>query len=120
MEKESGLDLGGARERVGQHPLEAELMHDPPGLLPARRAAAVEHERLLRADEDASAPEDLLVLSGSLPVPALGGAVRPRARRVLAILVTEEVPLLLPHLGLGCKDQFKARTRTYNQAAQIS
>jgi hypothetical protein len=100
-----GPDLGGARERLGKPALEAELVHDPSGLLPARRAAAVEDERLLHAHEDAAAPEDLLVLAGGLPVAGLRGAVGPRARRVLAILVAEEVPLLLPHLGPAWRNQ---------------
>jgi hypothetical protein len=98
-------DLGGARERVGQLALEAELVHDPAGLLAARGAAAVEDEGLLHADEDAAAPEDLLVLAGGLPVAGLRGAVGPGPRRVLAILVAEEVPLLLPHLGPACRNQ---------------
>jgi hypothetical protein len=97
---------------VGQPPLEPKLVHDPPRLLPARGPAAVEHERLLHADEDAAAPEDLLVLAGGLPVAALRGAVRARARGVLSILVAEEVPLL-PHLSLGCKKNSKHATNLF-------
>jgi hypothetical protein len=82
-------------------------VHDPRRLASARRAARVEDERLLHADEHAAgttatAAEDLLVLPRGLPVPAGGGAVGAHPRRVLAVLVAEEEPLLLAHLSLAC------------------
>ena len=78
-------------------------MHHPWRLAAVRRAARVEDERLLHADEHAVAAEDLLVLARRLPVPAGGGAVGTHPRRVLAVLVAEEVPLLLAHLRLACR-----------------
>jgi hypothetical protein len=74
--------------------LEAVLVHDPIGLLPVRGAAAVEDERLAHADL-AVAGADALVPARRLPEPDRRGAVRPRPRRVLAVLVAEEVPLVL-------------------------
>jgi hypothetical protein len=81
--------------------VEAVLVHDPAGLAALGRPPRVEDERLLHADEGL-APEDLPVLARRLPVARLGGPVRPQPRRVLAVLDTEEVPLLLPHGRPSC------------------
>ena len=82
-------------------------MHDPVGLLAVRGAAAVEDERLSHADL-AVAGADALVPARGLPEADRRGPVRPRPRRVLAVLVAEEVPLVLllhPNLALLCPFQ---------------
>jgi len=74
--------------------VEAELVHDPAGLDAVGGAALVEDERLPHADDAAGGrAAHLAVLAGGLPVPRLGGAVRARTRRVLAVPEAEEVPL---------------------------
>nr|ACN32055.1 unknown [Zea mays] len=76
--------------------LEAVLVHDPVGLLPVRGAALVEDERLAHADAaGARRGVDGLVAAGGLPEPGGGGAVGARPRRVLLVLVAEEVPVVL-------------------------
>ena len=69
-------------------------MHDPVGLLTVRGAAAVEDERLSHADLAVAGAEALVPARG-LPEAGRRGPVRPRPRRVLAVLVAEEVPLVL-------------------------
>jgi hypothetical protein len=82
----------------GELSVEAVLVEHPPGLLPARRAALVEDERLLHPQQRAGGgAEHLAVLAGGLPVPGAGGAVGAQARGVLAVAQAEEVPLALPH-----------------------
>jgi hypothetical protein len=92
--------VGEVRRQLALEPV---LVHHPRRLLPTGRAAEVEHERLLHADEHVAAAEDLLVPAGGLPVAGGGGAVGAHPRRVLAVLVAEEVPLLLAHLSLACR-----------------
>ena len=72
-------------------------MHDPVGLLAVRGPSGVEHQRLPQANPRAAAAaeEDGLVTAGGLPEAGRRGAVGPRPRRVLLVLVAEEVPLLL-------------------------
>jgi hypothetical protein len=72
-------------------------VHDPVGLLAVRGPAGVEHQRLPQPDPRAAAAaeEDGLVTAGGLPEAGRRGAVGPRPRRVLLVLVAEEVPLLL-------------------------
>ena len=70
-------------------------MHDPVGLLAVRRAAAVEDERLAHAD--GAARLDALVAARGLPEAGLGGAVGAVARRILLVLMAEEVPVVLVH-----------------------
>ena len=86
--------------------LEAVLVHDPVGLLAVRGAALVEDERLAHADAAGARGVDGLVAAGGLPEPGGGGAVRARPRRVLLVLVAEEVPVVLgarPDLAFLCK-----------------
>ena len=74
--------------------VEAELMHDPAGLGAVGGAALVEYQRLPHADDGTRrGAADLPVLAGGLPVAGLGGAVRARPGRVLAVPEAEEVPL---------------------------
>ena len=80
-------------------------MHDPVGLPAVGRPPGVEHERLPHADEPAAvlAVAHRLVPPGRLPEPRQRRPVRPRPRRVLAVLVAEEVPvalLLAPDLAV--------------------
>ena len=70
-------------------------MHDPVGLLPVGRPSLVEDERLPHADEAAFVVHHRLVPARRLPEPGHGGPVGPRPRWVLAVLVAEEVPLVL-------------------------
>jgi len=84
--------------------VEAELVHDPAGLDAVGGAALVEDERLPHADDGArrrrrAGAVHLAVLAGGLPVARLGGAVRARPRRVLAVPEAEEVPLARRQLG---------------------
>ena len=69
-------------------------MHDPVGLLPVGSPSLVEDERLPHADEAAFVVHRL-VPARRLPEPGHGGPVGPRPRWVLAVLVAEEVPLVL-------------------------
>ena len=69
-------------------------MHDPIGLLPIGRPALVEDERLPHADEPVLVVHGLVPPRG-LPEPGHGRPVGPRPRRVLAVLVAEEVPVVL-------------------------
>ena len=78
--------------------VEAELVHDPAGLDAVGGPPAVEDERLAHADDGAAAAH-LAVLARGLPVARLGGAVRARPRRVLAVPEAEEVPLARRQLG---------------------
>ena len=84
--------------------LEAVLVHDPVGLLAVRGAALVEDERLAHADA-LDGVVDGLVAAGGLPEAGRRGAVRARPRRVLLVLVAEEVPVVLrpgPDLTFLC------------------
>jgi hypothetical protein len=84
--------------------LEAELVHDPAGLDAVGGSPLVEHERLPHADDGARGrASHLAVLARGLPVPGLGGAVRARSRRVLAVPEAEEVPLARRQLGSVCE-----------------
>ena len=78
----------------GEVAVEAVLVEDPLCLLSARRAALVEDERLAHA-EALDGVVDGLVAAGGLPEPGSRGAVRARPRRVLLVLVAEEVPVVL-------------------------
>ena len=69
-------------------------MHDPVGLLTVGGAAAIEDQCLAHANL-LVAVTDALVTAGCLPKPGVGGAVGARSGRVLAVLVAEEVPLIL-------------------------
>jgi hypothetical protein len=75
--------------------LQPVLVDDPVRLAAVGRAAAVEHQRLPHADDDAAAAggEHRLVPARGLPEAGGGGAVGARAARVLAVLVAEEVVL---------------------------
>ena len=87
---------GGVVAGVGvERRLEAVLVHDPVGLLAVRGAALVEDERLAHADAAGAGRIDGLVAARGLPEPGGGGAVRARPRRVLLVLVAEEVPVVL-------------------------
>ena len=84
--------------------VEAVLVHDPVGLLAVRGAALVEDERLAHADA-LDGVVDGLVAAGGLPEAGRRGAVRARPRRVLLVLVAEEVPVVLrpgPDLTFLC------------------
>ena len=70
-------------------------MHDPVCLLAVWRPADVEHQGLPQADPPGVAKEDGLVSPSRLPEPRRRGAVRPRPRWVLLVLMAEEVPLVL-------------------------
>lgn len=59
-----------------------------------RRPPSVEHQRLAHADHVALRVNGLVTPRG-LPEPRSRGAVRSVARRVLLVLVTEEVPVAL-------------------------
>jgi hypothetical protein len=84
--------------------VEAELVHDPEGLDAVGGAPLVEDERLPHADDGARGrAAHLPVLPRGLPVPGLGGAVRARPRRVLAVPEAEEVPLPRRQLRRVCK-----------------
>jgi hypothetical protein len=79
-------------------------VHDPVGLVAVGRAAPVEDERLPHADE-AALGVDGLVATRRLPESGGGRPVCAGARRVLLVLVAEEVPLVLllrPDLALLC------------------
>ena len=88
---------------------EAVLVHDPAGLLALGRPPRVEDERLLGTDERLAValPEDVLVLARGLPVPGLRGPVRPQPRRVLVVLLVEEVPLFLSPFCFICSMRIK-------------
>ena len=78
-----------------------------------RRAALVEDERLAHADA-LDGVVDGLVAAGGLPESGRRGAVRARPRRVLLVLVAEEVPVVLgarPDLAFLCNsiDQHHGR-----------
>ena len=80
---------------VGLQPI---LVHDPVGLAAVGRPPRVEDERLAHADEPAAAVLGVahrLVPAGGLPEPRQRRPVRARPRRVLAVLVAEEVPVTL-------------------------
>jgi hypothetical protein len=79
---------------VGLQPV---LVHDPVGLAAVGRPPRVEDERLPHADEPGAllAAAHRLVPPGRLPEPRQRGPVRARPRRVLAVLVAEEVPVTL-------------------------
>jgi hypothetical protein len=79
---------------IGGRVVEAVLVHDPVGLLAVRGAALVEDKGLAHADA-LDGVVDGLVAAGGLPEPRRRGAVRPRPRRVLLVLVAEEVPVVL-------------------------
>ena len=85
---------GGIAGASSSRVVEAVLVHDPVGLLSVRRAALVEDERLAHADALDSVV-DGLVAAGGLPESGCRGAVRARPRRVLLVLVAEEVPVVL-------------------------
>jgi hypothetical protein len=79
-------------------------VHDPVGLLAVGRAALVEDEGLAHADA-LDGVVDGLVAAGGLPEARRRGAVRARPRRVLLVLVAEEVPVVLrpgPDLTFLC------------------
>jgi hypothetical protein len=83
--------------------VEAELVHDPAGLDAVGRPALVEHQSLPHADDGArGGAAHLPVLARRLPVSSLGGAVRSRTRRVLAVPEAEEVPLFGRQLRYIC------------------
>jgi hypothetical protein len=84
----------GCNGGIGSGVVEAVLVHDPVGLLAVRRAALVEDERLAHANA-LHGVVDGLVAAGGLPEARRRGAVRPRPRRVLLVLVAEEVPVVL-------------------------
>lgn len=91
----TGTGVGGVA-RYCDGVVEAVLVHDPVGLVAVGGAALVEDERLAHAD--AAGPGggvDGLVPAGGLPEPGGGGAVGARARRVLLVLVAEQVPVVL-------------------------
>ena len=95
---------GGGGGVGGVVKLEAVLVHDPVGLLAVRGAALVEDERLAHADA-LDGVVDGLVAAGGLPEADRRGAVRARPRRVLLVLVAEEVPVVLrpgPDLTFLC------------------
>ena len=77
--------------------LQPVLVHDPVGLPAVGRPPRVEDERLPHADEPAAllAVAHRLVPPGRLPEPRQRRPVRARPRRVLAVLVAEEVPVTL-------------------------
>ncbi|BAT03551.1 Os08g0116100, partial [Oryza sativa Japonica Group] len=79
---------------VGGGVVEAVLVHDPVGLLAVGGAALVEDERLAHANA-VDGVVDGLVAAGGLPEPGRRRPVRPRPRRVLLVLVAEEVPVVL-------------------------
>jgi hypothetical protein len=93
-----GGDGGGVRV------VQAILVHDPVGLVAVRRAAPVEDERLAHAHAPDGAV-DGLVAAGGLPEAGGRSAVGARPRRVLLVLVAEEVPVVLgtrPDLASLC------------------
>ena len=126
MNQEGGskANLGGARERVSELALEAELVHDPAGLDAVGGAAAVEDEGLAHADNGVTAgagrgrPQaaDDAVLAGGLPVAGPGGAVRAQPRRVLAVAEAEEVPLVCAQLRHICIPPWPARRTISNRS----
>ena len=64
-------------------------------------ASLVEVQCLLHADEQHHpffGIVDLLVLAGCFRVTGLCGPIHPRPYRVFAVLLVEEVPLLLAHV----------------------
>lgn len=74
-------------------------MHDPIALDTFRRTALVEDQGLFDPDTLGVAV-DRLVRSRGLPVPRHGCPVRSEPVGVLSVSRGEEVPLLLPELGL--------------------
>ena len=74
--------------------VQAELVHDPVGLLAVRGAALVEHQRLAHADHMALRV-DGLVTPRCLPETRGSGAVGAVACWVFLVLVAEEVPVAL-------------------------
>lgn len=74
--------------------LEPVLVHDPVGLLAVGSPSPVEDEGLPHPDLLLGVPY-ALVPPRRLPEPRIRRSVRPRAGRVLPILVAEEVPLVL-------------------------
>jgi hypothetical protein len=71
-------------------------VHDPVGLVAIGSSALVVHQRLPHAHQlPLLVGVDGLVSAGCLPEPGGSGAVGPGARRVLLVLVAEEVPLVL-------------------------
>lgn len=76
-------------------------MHDPPRPLPLRRAAPVEHQRLLHPDHNLPPRPDEPVLPGRLPVPGRCGAVGPAAVGVLPVPGGEEEPLWVRGADVG-------------------
>jgi len=96
---------GGIAGAGSSRVVEAVLVHNPVGFLAVRRAALVEDERLAHA-EALDGVVDGLVAAGGLPESGCRGAVRARPRRVLLVLVAEEVPVVLgarPDLAFLCK-----------------
>jgi hypothetical protein len=99
-----GHGITGSSSSSSSGVVEAVLVHDPVGLLAVRRAALVEDERLAHADA-LDGVVDGLVAAGGLPEPGGRGAVGARPRRVLLVLVAEEVPVVLgtrPDLAFLC------------------
>ena len=95
---------GGIAGAGSSRVVEAVLVHNPVGFLAVRRAALVEDERLAHA-EALDGVVDGLVAAGGLPESGCRGAVRARPRRVLLVLVAEEVPVVLgarPDLAFLC------------------
>jgi hypothetical protein len=83
-------------------------VHDPVSLDTLGRLAPVEHEGLLDPDALAGASgQDGLVGAGGLPVAGSGGAVGASAVGVLAVPRAEEVPLVLPEQGFGCRSMIR-------------
>ena len=85
-----GGELGGLLKST-LHPV---LMHHPLRLPPLRGPSLVEHQCLPHPYE-AVLHIDWLVPSGGLPETGRRCSVGASARRVLLVLVTEEVPLVL-------------------------
>lgn len=90
------LQNSGLGQLLIDHPV---LMHDPIGSGATWRPTRMVNEGLLHADFT-PAMLDGAVVAGGLPVPFLGGAVRPRTATVLPVQHSEEVPLQIPSLQL--------------------
>ena len=88
-------------------------MHDPVSLLPVGGSSFVEHKRLPHSDEIVLVV-DGLVPPGRLPEPHKRRPISPRARRVLLVLVAEEVPLgllLIPYPTPLCTFKLKTKNK---------
>lgn len=89
--------------------LEPVLVHDPVGLLAVGSPSPVEDEGLPHPDLLVCVPY-ALVPPRRLPESCIRRSVRPRAGRILPVLVAEEVPLILgrrsdPASFYGCNHQ---------------